>query len=303
MSRGNCKTPAARKIGDFEPVCQPRSGQGPTPEHILEMTRARGQGGKNGSKGRFYFAPEYCNCLYKLIPIFLCLACTLFGSVQSRVVDAIQTDAQWQAWRTLHTEHVVEISATDKEVRPIFVGLQGIIEQALAEELQISVKNLKGIIHTPMPATPLCTKGEISKELIDPSIENDPARLATVKARTAILRDFLFKGGDLYICYPKAGFYDRTPEQQQIYLQELSNYPTHLFDTPLERDSLPLALIGATYFFETDAQETYVFSIKMTQAKDPQEIGHFGLWFGPITHPAIEQRLKSLSEILDCNHQ
>ncbi|MBS0629552.1 MAG: hypothetical protein JSS30_04925 [Verrucomicrobia bacterium] len=47
------KLPVPRKIDDFEPVCQPRSGQGPAPEHILEVSRARGQGSKMAQKGDF----------------------------------------------------------------------------------------------------------------------------------------------------------------------------------------------------------------------------------------------------------
>lgn len=237
--------------------------------------------------------------MYKLVPFFLCISFALFGSLNTQVSRMIQSEEMTTTWNTLVAEGVVEITATDKEVRPIFVGLQGIVEHVLASELNHSVKNLKGIIHTPMPATPLCTTGTISKELVDPSIENDPARLSTVKARTTILRDYLFKGGDLYIAYPKEGLNSRTPEQQAIYKQELLNYPSHLFDVPLDCDSIPLELIGATYFFQNEAGEPFVFSIKMTQAKDPQELGHFGLWFGPLTHPAIQERVTTISTFLE----
>ncbi len=41
------------KNDDFESVCQPRSGQSPAPEHILNVSRARGQGGKMAQKGVF----------------------------------------------------------------------------------------------------------------------------------------------------------------------------------------------------------------------------------------------------------
>lgn len=237
--------------------------------------------------------------MHKLILFFLCISFALFGSLDTKVTDMIQSEEMTQTWNTLVAEGVVEITATDKEVRPIFVGLQGIVEHVLASELNTSVKNLQGIIHTPMPATPLCTTGAISKELVDPSIENDPARLYTVKARTTILRDYLFKGGDLYIVYPKEGFNNRTTEQQEIYKQELRNYPIHLFDVPLDCDTIPLEMIGATYLFQNEAGQTFIFSIKMTQAKDPQELGHFGLWLGPLDHPAIQKRLKTISTFLE----
>lgn len=200
-------------------------------------------------------------------------------------------------WDTLMENGVLEVSGTDKDVRPYFVALQGIIEHVLASELQNEVQSLKGFIHTPMPATPLCTTGDISKELVDPSIEIDPARLFTVKARTTIIRNYLFKGGDLYIIYPKNGLKKRTEEQQNIYQQELLNYPAHLFDVPLDIENIPSDLIGATYLFQDRLGKTFVFAIKMTQAKDPNELGNFGLWFGPIDHPSIQKRLADLHDL------
>src|SRR5690606_21668156 len=161
----------------------------------------------------------------------------------------------------------LEVSGTDKDVRPCFVALQAIVEHVLASALQKEVVSLKGVIHTPMPATPLCTIGKISKELVNPSIENDPARIFTVKARTTIIRDYLFKGGDLYIVYPKNGFKKRTEEQQKVYQQELASYPTHLFDVPLNCEDIPTDLIGATYLFQDRSGKTFIFAIKMTQAK------------------------------------
>lgn len=149
-----------------------------------------------------------------------------------------------------------------------------------------------------MPATPLCSKGEISKELVDFAIEMDPARLFTVKARLTIVRDYLFKGGDLYVVYPKEGYNNRTEKQQKIYTQELLNYP-NLFDVPLNSDSIPQELIGATYLFQDSSGEIFIFAIKMTQAKDPQDMGHFGLWFGSIHHPSIQERLHAVFSYLE----
>lgn len=179
------------------------------------------------------------------------------------------------------------------------MALQGVVEHVLASELKKEVKALKGMIHTPMPATPLCSKGEISKELVDPAIEIDPKRLFTVKARTTIIRDYLFKGGDLYVIYPEDGFLKRTQEQQKIYTQELMHFPNHLFDVPLPCENIPSELIGATYLFEDQSGNSYVFAIKITQAKDPKDRGDFGLWFGPIDHPAVQERVKSVSGYLE----
>lgn len=215
-------------------------------------------------------------------------------------LSALKDDIR-NAWNTLVQDGVLEVVGTDKEIRPCFVALQGLIEQVLANELQHNIKTLNGIIHTPMPATPLCTKGEISPELVDPSIEIDSNRLFTVKARVTIIRDYLFKGGNLYIVYPQTGLLKRTEEQQKIYKEELAHYPTHLFDRPLTCDSIPSDLIGATYFFQDLTGQLFVFAIKMTQAKDPQEIGNFGLWFGSIDQSAIKQRVSTLTDFLEKN--
>jgi hypothetical protein len=206
-----------------------------------------------------------------------------------------------KTWDTLIEHSVLEVSGTDRDIRPYFVALQGVIEHVLASELQKEVTTLKGVIHTPMPATPLCTTGDISKELVDPSIESDPSRLFTVKARTTIIRDYLFKGGDLYVVYPKDGLKKRTEEQQKIYQHELANYPTHLFDVPLNCENISTDLIGATYLFQDQSGKTFVFAIKMTQAKDPKDIGSFGLWFGHINHPSIQERIKAVSSYMEQN--
>jgi len=206
-----------------------------------------------------------------------------------------------KAWETLFQEGALEISGTDQDVRPVFVALQGVVEHVLAAELQNEVSTLKGVIHTPMPATPLCMNGEISKELVDPSIELDPSRLFTVKARATILRDYLFKGGDLYVVYPTNGLLQRTEEQQAIYKKELLNFPSHLFDTPLNSESIPNNLVGATYIFKDRTGKSFVFAIQMTQAKDPQAMGNFGLWFGSLDTPMIQERVNAVSTYLEQN--
>ena len=183
-------------------------------------------------------------------------------------------------WDELVERGVLEITASDKEVRPYFVSIQGLVEHVLAHELGKSVFKLKGYIHTPMPATPLCTEGSISNELVNPSIQDDPLRLFTVKARTTILRDYLFKGGELYVFYPRDGMTKRSDIQQKIYLSELQKYPFNLFDRPLECDSIESELVGAFYLFSNEDGKTYAFAIKMNQANNQQELGCFGLWFG-----------------------
>ncbi|MDR3624931.1 MAG: hypothetical protein P4L16_07325 [Chlamydiales bacterium] len=203
------------------------------------------------------------------------------------------------SWDSLVRDGVIEVSGTDREVRPIFVAIQGAVEHVLSSSLQKEVKVLKGIIHTPMPATPLCTKGEVSKELVDPSLEIEPASLYTVKARTTIIRDYLTKGGMLYNVYPKNGFKARTQEQQQIYVEELSNYSKTLCDVPIACESIPEELVGATYLFQDEHGDVFVFAIKMTQAKNPKMNGNFGIWFGSICNTDIQKRVQDVIGFLE----
>lgn len=205
-----------------------------------------------------------------------------------------------ERWTTLTKTGSLVIATTDKVARPYFVAIQGIVEHILSTKLNGEIQKLVGIIHTPMPATPLCTDGTVSLELVDESVLQDSARLFTVKARTTIVRDFLHNGGDLYVAYPKGGLAKRTEHQQNIYQEECRKNPLHLIDTPLECDEIPTALIGATYFFTTSDGKKFVFAIKMTQANNTFDEGQFGLWFGPESHPDIQERVSAVQAFLRC---
>ena len=66
-------------------------------------------------------------------------------------------------WTKLVQEGSIVIKETDKIGRPYAVYLQGIVEDILSSELQKEhLTSLKGVIHTPMPATPFCTEEKIT---------------------------------------------------------------------------------------------------------------------------------------------
>lgn len=214
----------------------------------------------------------------------------LFAQLKPRLI---------QLWNELLQKGVLEVSHADKEVRPYFVTLQAIVEQVLSQNLNQGVVSLTGVIHTPQPATPLCTKEEaLSPDLVSASIAQDPARLATVKGRATIVRDFLRRGGSLYIAYSAKGLLERKQDQQETYHNELKNYRDTLHDHPLKTDTIPVELHGALYFFESRQGENLVFAIKMTQAKNPEDAGHFGLWMGPASHPAVQERTLRVMEFV-----
>ena len=180
-------------------------------------------------------------------------------------------------WTKLVEEGFVVIEETDKVGRPYAVYLQAIVEDVLSSELQKGqLKSLKGVIHTPMPATPFCTEGEISKNLMGATVEKDLLRLGTVLCRSIIAREYLAKGGKLDIVYPKYGN-SRSPEQLKIYQTALKKYAPYLKDHPLDCVSIHKDLVGAYYTFKNLERKKFAFAIRASQAKDVPERNIFGL--------------------------
>lgn len=193
-------------------------------------------------------------------------------------------------------EGILELEGPDAEVRPIFVAIEAMMEEALSLELHHTIASLVGVIHTPMPATPLCTEGALSPGLVHPSMEQDPLRLLTTLSRASTVRNLLHRGGDLYVAYPKEGYFQRTKLQQEIYEEALKTFAGHLFDRPLNLGSLPPELTGALYLFTDTEGNKGVFAIQMTQANNPQELGRYTLWFGSLDSPPILQRARLIQE-------
>ncbi|GAB6021116.1 hypothetical protein CHUAL_003748 [Chamberlinius hualienensis] len=182
-----------------------------------------------------------------------------------------------QRWNELIEKGYLEVIDSDEKERPYYVTVQAIVEYVLAFDLGNEIKSLKGAILTSMPATPLCTKGPISPGLINPVMQDDPRRLLTVESRPTIIRYYLYKGGELDVCYPEKGIHGRSEEQQEIYQETKREYPS-LSDHPLDCEKVPQELLGAFYLFKNDKEEEFGFAIKATQANEAPEIGSFGLW-------------------------
>lgn len=202
----------------------------------------------------------------------------------------------------LKNENVVLESGSD-DLRVKFVHAQGCTEQVLSCALVLGeIKNLVGVIHTPTPSTPLCTEVEnLDIQLLDESIRYDLEKLLTVRARTVILRDFLSRGGNVYVAYPKGGLEKRSRDQQEVYKRELANYADVLFDSMLSCSDMEPDKIGATYFFRTISGEVFLFSIKAKQANDPKDYSEWGLWMGEIDNPVIRERANEILDYLEAN--
>lgn len=188
-------------------------------------------------------------------------------------------------------QEILETGSDDLRVK--YVHAQGCIEHVLACSLASGkIDQLVGVIHTPMPATPLCVKPEGPF----PDI-SDPDKLLTVTSRAQIVREYLKEGGKLYIAYPQGGLEKRTPSQQQIYREELANFP-NLIDYPLPIPAIEPDMIGATYLFRNKEGRLFAFSIKSRQVNDMQSEAEWGLWFGPLDDPKVAERVTSVFEYL-----
>lgn len=186
----------------------------------------------------------------------------------------------------------------DADQRPVFVNAQADFERAIVYWLQCKqIASCTCIIHTPAPATPLCTNGEISVDPIDPAIQNDPERLLTVKKRPDIIRDYLREGGTLFTIYPHKGRELRSTEQLRILDGLVESYPNHLHTIELDCDAIAQDLIGATYLITFADSSTYLLSLRSYQANSPTD-DKWAIWFGPTNDPAVAERLQAVMSFL-----
>lgn len=193
-------------------------------------------------------------------------------------------------------EKSVFLERGSDDLRLKFATLQGAVEQVLSLNLKKGkLQRLIGVIHAPAPTTPLCTRREkIDETLLNPTIRSDPKKVATVRCRSKVLRDYLDSGAKLFITYPQNGLNKRSRSQQQVYLEELKKHPNELFDCPLTINEIDPEQIGAFYLFEDKDENQYVFSIKARQANDPVDYSEWGIWFGPKDSPVVQERIKMI---------
>lgn len=185
---------------------------------------------------------------------------------------------------------VIETGGDDLRIK--YVQAQGCIEHMLSKKQSMGeISKLIGIIHTPLPATPLCVKP-------DQNTLSDDKKWETVLTRAQILSDYLQKGGILYIVYPEGGLERRTSNQQKIYAENLEQFPENLIDCTLSIAEIAPDMIGATYFFFDANNQPYAFSIKAHQISHMQPLAEWGIWFGPTSREEISTRIQAVIEYL-----
>lgn len=238
------------------------------------------------------FSHADCSCTHKVQPSFK-------DRISARL-NAMQADSAIVG--TLFAQGVIQEQGEDANLRPRYVGAQGMVEQIMAQELAAGrLKSVIAVIHTPLPATPLCTEGEITPDLVDPAILRDERRLLTVRERPAIIRAFLQSGGVLMAAYPAEARTKRSVSQLAVFDALLAKHPNTLLDIPLNCEDVSAEMIGATYLMQSAQGEWWVYSVRFTQAISPSEPTIAAMWFGQAkTGPAADRLLQVSDYLLSC---
>lgn len=237
----------------------------------------------------------------KMILIAIAFCGTLVADFRKDFIDEVLSfssmnptelvEAQREFVTSFYESSHQEIIGKDADLRPLFVTAQGDFERTIALMLrEKKIKAALGVIHTPTPATPLCSKGEVTKELVDPSFEGDNKRIYTVMKRPEIIRDFLRSQGGIMVCYPEGGREKRTEEQLTIFEEAKNEFP-NLRDIPMEIDQLEGEMIGATYLIKTLDGEDFAFSIMARQANAPEDDSTWAIWFGSKADDVVNERV------------
>ncbi len=201
--------------------------------------------------------------------------------------------------KALFSDGAILEQGEDAALRPRYVSAQAIFEQILAQELSMGkLKKVVAVIHTPLPATPLCTDGEVTPDLVDPAILKDEKRLQTVRERPAILRALLQSGGTLMAAYPSVARVKRSSAQLCVFDSLLAKYPEVLLDVPMACLEVAPEMVGASYLFQTAQGEWMTYSVRFTQAISPKDPTHAGMWFGSIEKGPAADRLAQVSAYL-----
>lgn len=216
----------------------------------------------------------------------------------------VSQKAIFKAIATIKKDGVYSSDAKDEAKRAVFVGLQSAIEQVLSEKKQAD-PNFKVMmaIHTPTPATPLCTAVDsVSEGLMSARVKDDKQVQHTILSRAEILRSLLEQETPLYVVFQKNGLSQRTIEQQKIYRSQIAKYPDQLMSLELTLPEISGDMIGATYLISTGDEQKLAFFIKATQANSPGD-NQWQIGFGPANQQLIHERVSSVLNYLETSGQ
>jgi hypothetical protein len=188
------------------------------------------------------------------------------------------------------------------DFRPQFVGAQNAMEHVLAaQKILATITFIVAAIHTPLPATPLCTPvdGSLVVNLTASSLQHNSDKLCTVADRAISIRRMLAQEETLlYAVYPRGGLEKRKSDEQKVFLSEIENNEGRLIRSEINCESIDPAKVGALYLFTDELGNQYAFSIKAQQANSPQENSEWGIWLGRVADPAVKGRVKEINDYL-----
>ncbi len=201
--------------------------------------------------------------------------------------------------KILKKNGVYSQSGSDEEKRAVFVGLQTAMENVFDQELKKDPQSkLMVVFLTPAPITPLCTAAEnISEGLIHERLKKNKAIEKTVSSRAKTVRNLLVDGAQIYVLYQKGGLWQRTAEQQKIYLAEVKKHKVNLHSKELKTPFIQPEMIGALYLFQNAAKESSLFFIQATQANKPGD-NPWQVGFGTLENQAMKDRFYSVLDYL-----
>lgn len=214
----------------------------------------------------------------------------------------VKSDIVKLAVTPLRKSAVIEIAGTDRKTRPVAVSFQKAFEQSVLKMIDDKqVSQVTAIIHTRKPTTPLCNpRGEALPQTMHPDMKCDPKRCKTIQDRTVTLREMAKKESlNLYVAYPEGGLLKRSPEEQRIYHQELSNaVNTSLHDTPLSCADMPDEIVGASYILKTNQGNELYFANNGKQAIDASGETLWRYWFGNLKDAPLNERYREVVNYL-----
>ena len=202
-------------------------------------------------------------------------------------------------WQDVSEVGYFEHKGPDENARPGFVSFQAFSEATIAAELKKGhVKSAVGIIHTPVPATPLRVDGTNTEGLVNDDIAADLVRLATVLKRANIVRDFMKAGGVLVSYYPKSAL-DNPPEGMKTFERETYTYPKTLVNAAV--GNFDPKMTGASYIITENDGTVSAFSLMAYQANTVEEHDRtWAVWLGePENNALVQQRLEAVREMVE----
>ncbi len=178
------------------------------------------------------------------------------------------------------------------DLRAPIVGLQQIFEHAIKNLIVSDRLKFQGVIHTPLPATPLCTQVDQAdlSNVMAPSLLSDPDKTLTVKNRALTVRELLtLPDTRLYVVYSKGGLEERDIDSQQVFKSEINKNPNTLIGIELSGKINP-DRVGATYILITPNGGTCAFCIDAQQANQ-EIVEKWGIYCGSLDDETIKKRV------------